>query len=314
MRHSAKYAHANGEIHIMKRLFVLALALFHVAMLTSCSHPHKHSYSVADCTHPAICVECGDASGEPLGHTVSVGVCERCREVQGEETIARLSASFAAIMELGTEMMDCINGIQSQNSDAQYAAFLNADTYVAAMKGAYEDLLEICGDKPEFERIRYQVKLLENCCPDATKGNSDSDLADQSILYQLYLRQISSSFNCFSEDMDYFAGTREAPKPIAYFAEVPEMPTPDSVIYGITFDSKNTTSGTIQYTYLLDSDETNVNIDYNLYLLAVGTDDTLKINIYDSYVSVEKNGSMVSAMMAGNDVSKGYFLTISFQQ
>lgn len=298
----------------MKRLFALMLTASAITFLTSCSQPHKHSFSEADCTHPAICVECGESSDEPLGHTVSVGVCERCGEVQGEETIAHLNTSFAAIMELGTEMMDCINGIQAQNSDAQYAAFLNADTYVAEMKGAYGDLLEICGNEPEFERIRYHVKLLENCCPDAAKGNSVSELADQSILYQLYLRQISSSFNYFSEDMDYLAGTREAPKPIAFFAEVPEMPTPDSVIYGITFDSKKTESDTIQYTYLLGSDEANVNTDYNLYLMAIGISDSLNVEIYDSYVTVNKNGSMVSAMMAGNDASKGYFLTISFQQ
>ena len=91
------------------------------------------------------------------------------------------------------------------------------------------------------------------------------------------------------------------------------MTTPDSVIYDITYDSKKTESGVIQYMYILGEDETDAMLNYNAYLKALTLSELLSVDISDNAAYVSKDGTMVSAMMAGNDSEKGYFLIISFQ-
>ena len=54
-------------------------------------------------------------------------------------------------------------------------------------------------------------------------------------------------------------------------------------------------------------------LNYNLFLSAIETNTELKVDVSDSMVIVSQDGKMVSVMMAGNDVSIGYFLTVSFQ-
>ena len=281
--------------------------------LCGCSQ-HKHTFTEADCDHPATCSDCGEVDGDALGHTVTVGLCARCGAVQGESSIEGLNKCFAAAMDAGGPLITCVEGISSGSPDEQYASFAEADGYAAEMRATYGDILAICGDLPELSRIAYQVRLLENSCPDPVRGSDSAALADQAVLYQLYLRQVSSSFAYLSEDMAHLAGTGDVPNPVTYFDEVPEIPTPDSIIYGVRFDSGKTDSGVTQYMYILGTDEDDANADYNLYLSAIGMGGTLDVRIMDSYVTVEKDGTMVCAMMAGTDADKGYFLTVSFQQ
>lgn len=92
------------------------------------------------------------------------------------------------------------------------------------------------------------------------------------------------------------------------------MPTPDSIIYGITYDSEKTDSGVKQFMYLIGNNESDANMNYNIYLSAVEMNESLKVEITDTYAYVTKNGNMVSAMMAGTDSIKGYFLIVSFQE
>ena len=43
----------------------------------------SHSWEVATCTAPKTCSKCGETDGNALGHTTSIGVCERCHIRQG---------------------------------------------------------------------------------------------------------------------------------------------------------------------------------------------------------------------------------------
>ena len=56
------------------------------------------------------------------------------------------------------------------------------------------------------------------------------------------------------------------------------------------------------------------NMNYNNYLSAIDLEPTLEYELAESYAIVTKDGNMVSAMMAGTDPQKGYFLIISFQE
>lgn len=295
----------------MKRRIIVAVVLASLCM-TACG-THKHSFSEADCVRSAFCAECGETEGEALGHSLSVGVCRKCGEVQNEEIMAMLNDFFASIMDEGSALVECISEIGTMPEQLQYEQFLKADKCTAAMEGIYEEINTTCANYEELNTIVYQTNLLKNTCPATISGSDAVSLANQGILYQVYLQQLSSSCSYLSEELGYLAGNREQAGIITYFAEVSEMPTPDTVIYGITYYSTQNAPGNVQYLYLLGNDETEAMLNYNLFLSAIEATTELKVDISDSMAMVSENGNMLSAMMAGNDSSIGYFLTVSFR-
>lgn len=296
----------------MKKHLLMLVCCF-VLMLSACGK-HDHSYNEADCVNAAICTSCGEEIAPALGHTTKIGTCSRCGEVQNESLLALINDEYAQIMNTGEDLIACVTGVTSLSNDEQYKVFQTADDYVAKMKELYSDIIDSCSPEDELGFLVYQTKLLDNTCPPKISGNDSTSLANQTVLYQLYLQQISSSFNYLSTEMNRLAGNDVNINAVEYFGEVPEMPTPDSVIFDISYDSKKTDSGVIQYMYLLGKDETDANMNYNNYLSAIGMDGKLKVTIEDTYCYVTKNGTMVSAMMAGEDATKGFFLIVSFQE
>ncbi len=65
----------------------LAGLIFALLVLVALVTPEKHKWSEPTCTKPAICADCGETSGKPLGHEfseatcISDGVCIRCGTV-----------------------------------------------------------------------------------------------------------------------------------------------------------------------------------------------------------------------------------------
>lgn len=146
-------------------------------------------------------------------------------------------------------------------------------------------------------------------------GTFDSTaINNQKVLYQLHLKQISSSFSYLSNYMDYLAGNSSKPDSESYFKELPDMPTPDTVMEEIVYDSEKTDSGVKQYMYLIGDTEEDANMNYNAYIVSLGVCDNLSVDITSNIVYVTKNGTMVSAMMAGTDPVKGRFMIVSFQE
>lgn len=296
----------------MKRTIIIAI-LLSILCLSACG-THNHTFSDADCYKPATCSECNATEGEALGHTSSVGTCQRCGAVQNEEILELLNSSFAVIMDEGSAVIECTSGIGTLPKQLQYEKFIEADNHITKISKELDSIILACAENDELDRIVFQSRLLRNTCPTAITGTDAISLANQTILYQLFLQQISSSFNYLSEDMDYLAGNRELPNGISYFDEVEKMPKPDSVIYGITYDSEKSDAGVKQYMYLIGSNESDANMNYNNYLSAIDLESTLEYELAESYAIVTKDGNMVSAMMAGTDPQKGYFLIISFQE
>ena len=293
-----------------KRIMFLYLTIMFV--FTACSK-HQHTFVDADCNNPAICSECREITGEALGHTSAIGVCSRCGEIGNKELLATLNTNFGQMMEAGTPLFSCLSGVTDLDANIQYGQFLEADKHTAAMASVYEEIIAVCTGYEELNGIVYQTNLLKSTCPPPISGSDATFLANQGVLYQLYLQQISSSCSYMSENLDYLAGNRDKQVEITYFEEVPNMPTPDSVIYGISYKSTENASGNIQYMYSIGDNETDAMLNYNLFLSAIETNTELKVDVSDSMVIVSQDGKMVSVMMGGNDVSIGYFLTVSFQ-
>lgn len=224
-----------------------------------------------------------------------------------------LTTEFNRIMEEGGKLFSCIDGIASLSREGQFKAFQTADEYTARMRASYLTIIDACQNEKALDFLVYQVKLLDKACPPPIEGSDTTALANQTVLYQLYLQQLSSSFSYLAVEMDRLSGKDVEESAVTFYAEAPEMPTPDSIIFGISFDSKKTVPGSVQYTYLIGGDEDDASMNYNIYLSAVEMDDALSVLIQDTYCYVLKDQTPVSIMMAGNDLDKGFFLIVSFQ-
>ena len=296
----------------MRKIICLLLCCC-VFMLPACG-THAHSYQEANCEDAAVCSSCGEEISPALGHTTKIGACARCGKVQNEMLMTLINTDSAQIMDEGEHLISCLADLSSLDSGAQFKAFQTADDYTAKMKDLFSEMIEACSAEEELDFLVYQIKLLDHACPGRIEKSDAASLAEQTVLYQLFFQQLSSSFHYLSIEMDRLAGNTDAANKVAYFEEVPEMPTPDSVIFDITYDSRKTESGVVQYTYLLGNDATDANMNYNTYLAAVGMVESLQVSVERTYCYVIRNGAMVSAMMAGTDPSKGFFLVVSFQE
>lgn len=227
------------------------------------------------------------------------------------ESLENVNKDFQEIMRIGTDLMTELSNMTSNN---EYDSLVKADNYVKEMKTYYADLLSLCEENNDLSDMAFQIKVLDHSCPNPIKGNDSTSINNQKVLYQLHLKQISSSFTYLSNYMDYLAGNSSKPNSESYFKELPDMPTPDTVMEEIVYDSEKTDSGVKQYMYLIGNTEEDANMNYNAYIVSLGICDNLSVDITSNVVYVTKNGTMVSAMMAGTDPVKGRFMIVSFQE
>ena len=295
-----------------RKIYVVFQIVLMTILLSACGM-HNHQYMDATCEKPAICSECKETMGDALGHTSTVGICSRCGKTGNEELISALNTDFEQMIETGTHLFSCLAGIADLDANTQHERYLEANKYTDTMMCIYDKIITICENAEELKPIVYQTNLLKNTCPPPISGSDATALANQGILYQLHLQQLSSSCSYMSEIMGYLSGNGNQPAGIQYFEEVPDMATPDSIIYGISYKSTENAPGNIQYMYLIGDDETDAMLNYNLFISAIELGTGLKVDISDSMAMVFHNGNMVSVMMAGYDSSIGYFLTVSFQ-
>jgi len=227
------------------------------------------------------------------------------------DSVEKINSDFQQIMTIGT---DLISELSNMPSNDEYKSLVKADGYVKEMKRYYAEMIDLCGENEELAGMSFQLEVLDHSCPNPIGGKDVTSINNQKILYQLHLKQLSSSFSYLSEYMNYLAGNKTKPTGVAYFKEVSDIPTPDTVMYEIQYDSEKIDSGVKQYMYLIGDTEIDANMNYNAYIVALGTIDELSVDITSNAVYVKKNGTMVSAMMAGTDPQKGRFMIVSFQE
>jgi len=258
---------------------------------------------------------CGNSVPSDNAGSTDNTVTDSDKDIQAEDvqitSLEAVNKDFQEIMTIGTDLM---NELSNMSSNSEYESLVKADDYVKEMKTYYADLMELCEEDEDLSGMAFQVKVLDHSCPNPISGEDSTSINNQKILYQLHLKQISSSFMYLSNYMDYLAGNSEKPDAESYFKEVPEMPTPDTVMYEIEYDSEMTDSGVKQYIYLIGDTEEDANMNYNAYIVALGVCDGISVEITSDVVYVTKDGTMVSAMMAGTDPEKGRFMVVSFQE
>lgn len=228
-------------------------------------------------------------------------------------TMDTFVSAFERIESSGANLLSCFEDYLKMNSSAKYATVKKAEEYTKIMESEYDDIIEHYQDYAQLENIVYQVRLLKNLIPQPI-DNTEQALNNAAVLYQLYFQQISSSFSIIASNINDIEKGQNISHVVGYYDELNNMPMPDTMIKGIDFLSKVKEDGIIKYTYISDKDNTNAQLNYNLFLIAVGMDTGLSLKFDENAAYVYKESTMVSAIMAGNDAELGNFFMVSFQE
>jgi len=231
----------------------------------------------------------------------------------GSSGILDMVDYFNDVQSIGTSLFDCFSDFNNLDNNTKFKRIKEAESYTESMHEKYTAILKLCQGNQNWGNIEYQIRLLDHLIPQPIKNNSQS-ISNATVLYQMYFQQISSSFSYISEDIEHISNGEPLENRLSYYDKISKMPKPDTIIYGVSFISEETEDGAIKYTYNSGNDETEAQMNYNLYLIALGMDTGLTLQFDNTVAYVFDGDNMVSALMAGTDADIGHFFMVSFPQ
>ncbi|MGN0611569.1 MAG: hypothetical protein ACI4JI_07265 [Ruminiclostridium sp.] len=98
----------------MKKYLYILVAAIILVLSTACAH--EHEYADATCTEPKTCTICGETDGEALGHSVSIGICDKCKEFVCKSDFQELTELFDKMSEIDEKTMDYYSEFDSYSS------------------------------------------------------------------------------------------------------------------------------------------------------------------------------------------------------
>ena len=160
----------------MKRLLSLNLMVFMVLlMLSGCGHTHE--FEDATCTEPKICKVCGETDGKALGHSIDIGLCNKCGKIVNKNSLKAIS-DF--IMEADSYITSATNEMKSadlSSSVDMYNKYITAQEYLTKGKVYFKSASTLCDIYPNG--TKSFSKKLENVIakiPSNVYGSSYDDL------------------------------------------------------------------------------------------------------------------------------------------
>lgn len=256
-----------------------------------------------------VCILCMFFMGCNNNYDSSVSEYEEASQSNSIQTIA---GSFNDLEDIGKSLFACFNNYNDLGLDAQYKVIKEAESHVESMLIEYNRILDICRERADLSNIAYQIQLLKHAAPLNITSKDAQSLNNAATLYQLYFQQLSSSFTIMAEDMECINSGKDVENTVEYYKEMEKLPMPETIIAGINFSSKAAKNGSIQYTYTNSQDDTDAQLNYNLYLVALGMNNDLTLQFDDMAAYVYDGNIMVSAIMAGKDGNLGNFFIVSF--
>ena len=228
-------------------------------------------------------------------------------------TLAEIEDALINIETEGDSLVSYFQNYLELDNESKLKVVQSAETSNEKLRCEYDRILALTNDVEPLQNISYQIRLLRNLIPQPVTNDLKS-LNNAVVLYQLYFQQLSSSFSIIASNIDDIGKEQNISYSVGYYYELKNMPMPDTMIMGIEFSSKVKENGIIKYTYISDKDNTNAQLNYNLYLVAVGMDTGLSLKFDGAAAYVYKENTMVSAIMAGNDAKLGNFFMVSFPE
>lgn len=168
---SKNRVNTNINQHFKKEKFMkkitIATLMSITLMLISC---HSHNFTNATCTEPKKC-ECGEKIGEPLGHTVKIGVCDRCGENINYEEMESFHNYLNKINDDTSFLSDFFE--QTYYNYLAYYPYYDIHNYIKNhvdtlidIENSVDEIIKICQKYPnELSDIGRQAELVKSAIP-----------------------------------------------------------------------------------------------------------------------------------------------------
>jgi len=133
--------------------------------------PTNHTYSEATCIAPATCSVCGATSGNVIGHTVEFGKCGVCGVFQGKEIIDSIAAEYDLIFNKS----EVLSSKLAYSSD-YYSSFSSMASGYSALEKNYQNMIDLCGNYSELSSLKSACRDAKKALPTNVGGSSQKDL------------------------------------------------------------------------------------------------------------------------------------------
>lgn len=155
---------------------------------------HSHEWLEATCENPKTCSLCNETEGAPLGHTVEMGVCDRCGEF----------ANFAVLKQVLDDMTVATKNDPNALNDAIDRDLSDNDLYLAAQKDVetlnkakndFQKVINDCGDFEYLSEIKNAAQHVVDVTPTSISGGDIPTLIDFLKKEKAFLQAVSESIN-----------------------------------------------------------------------------------------------------------------------
>ena len=204
---------------------------------------------------------------------VIITACSNSRknDLSTVSTVEDILRSVNNVESIGDSLFECFDVFADMDSNSKYKAVKNAEKLTESMNSEFDNIINQCKSDEELGNVLFQARMMQNLIPQPVSSD-DQSLNNAVVLYQLFFQQLSSSFTLMSNDLNAISENKPIQNYIEYFDEMERIPVPNTIIVGIDFESKVEESKSVKYTYLSGKDDTDAQLNYNLYLLAIGMD------------------------------------------
>ncbi len=188
-----------------KKLFLTIICVWLLLGLTGCGNSkHIHLWQDATCIEPKHCSECGEISGEPLGHTVNLGICSRCGKIIHGEIPLKIEEINNKIYKINDSVPNYINGANYNNLQDCYNKYLYAYNEIIKAKVELEKIISLSKNFDELTSLKKLAQGVIDNIPSEIKGSSLDDLIKFLKEYQKYLLAFSDYFEEAINVLDLF--------------------------------------------------------------------------------------------------------------
>lgn len=139
---------------------------------------HIHEWIEATCYEPKRCSLCNETEGSELGHSVEMGVCDRCGTFVNFEVIQEILNLYGMVQDYSTPMglSDAIDNEESVFG--MYCAALN-DTLDYSMAQSYlKDIVKACGNYSYLSKTKDAAQKAADSAPVSLNGDDKEALID----------------------------------------------------------------------------------------------------------------------------------------
>lgn len=154
-----------------------------------------HIWIEATCVEPMRCQVCRKSQGIALGHTVAIGVCKNCREIQNGEAVDKLNACLMEGVDYDSEAWQYVMAGADMIAIApdlayQYLALASSNFLLA--KCSYVEAKEVCEDFPELRKLELLLVDVLDKTPSGNLGTTANEMLAYLGKVQLYAEEVSA--------------------------------------------------------------------------------------------------------------------------